>query len=51
MANLLRESISHPDGVRSLLRGNYSSEANLIPYHKKGILTVHLHHMANHSYD
>lgn len=51
MANLLRETISRPDEVRSLLRGLYSSEADLIPDHKQGTLTVQLHHLANHSYD
>ena len=51
MANLLRETISRPDEARSLLRGIYSSEADLIPDHEQGTLTVQLHHMANRSYD
>jgi len=51
MANLLRETISRPDEVRSLLRGNYSSEADLIPDYERGTLTVKLHYLANHSYD
>ena len=51
MANLLRETITRPDEVRSLLRGIYSSEANLIPDVEQGTLTVQLHHLANHSYD
>ncbi len=51
MANLLQETLSRPDEVRSLLRGIYSSEADLIPNHELGILTVQLHHLANHSYD
>ena len=51
MANLLRETLSRPDEVRSLLRAIYSSEADLIPDHEQGTLTVQLHHLANRSYD
>ena len=51
MANLLRETITRPDEVRSLLRGIYSSEADLIPDYEQGTLMVKLHHLANHSYD
>ncbi len=51
MANLLRETISHPDEARSLLRALYTSDADLLPDYKKGILTVRLHHMANRSSD
>jgi hypothetical protein len=51
MANLLRETLSRPDEVRSLLRAIYSSEADLIPDHERGTLTVQLHHLANRSYD
>ena len=51
MANLLREETSQPDNVRSLLRGLYSSEADLIPDHEQGTLTVQLHHQANRSMD
>jgi hypothetical protein len=47
MANLLRETMSHPDEARSLLRALYQSDADLLPDHKEGILTVRLHHMAN----
>jgi hypothetical protein len=47
MANLLRETMSHPDEARSLLRALYNSDADLLPDHKEGILTVRLHHMAN----
>lgn len=50
MANLLREKTSQPDNVRSLLRGLYSSEADLIPDYEKGTLTVQLHHLANRSF-
>ena len=51
MANLLRETLSRPDEVRSLLRAIYSSEADLIPDHEQGTLMVQLHHLANRSYD
>jgi prepilin-type processing-associated H-X9-DG protein len=51
MANLLRETLSRPDEVRSLLRAIYSSEADLIPDHEQGTLTVQLHHLANRSYE
>ncbi len=51
MVNLLREKTSQPDNIRSLLRGLYSSEADLIPDHERGTLTVQLHHQANRSLD
>ncbi|MFW5442695.1 MAG: putative transposase, partial [Methylococcaceae bacterium] len=51
MANLLRETLIRPDEVRSLLRAIYSSEADLIPDHEQGTLTIQLHHLANQSYD
>lgn len=51
MANLLREEASQPDNVRSLLRGLYNSEADLIPDHDENTLTVQLHHQANRSFD
>jgi hypothetical protein len=49
MASILREKISHPDDVRSLLRAIYDAEADLLPDEEKGILTVRLHHLANRS--
>ena len=51
MANLLREEVSQPDNIRSLLRGLYNSEADLIPDHERDTLTVQLHHQANRSFD
>jgi hypothetical protein len=51
MANQLRETISRPDEARSLLRALYASDADLLPDHKEGTLTVRLHHMANRSSD
>ena len=51
MANLLRETMSHPDEARGLLRALYTSDADLLPDHNSGTLTVRLHHMANRSSD
>ena len=51
MANLLRETLTRPDEVRRLLRAIYCGEADLIPDHEKGTLTIRLHHLANRSYD
>ena len=47
MANILRESLAHPDEARTLLRALYQSEADLLPEPEAGTLTVRLHHMAN----
>ncbi len=47
MANLLRETMTHPDESRSLLRALYKSDADLLPDANEGTLTVRLHHMAN----
>lgn len=46
MANGLRDSLSHPDEARSLLRALYTSEADLLPDYAHKTLTVRLHHMA-----
>ena len=51
MANLLRETLTRPDEVRRLLRAIYYGEADLIPDHEKGTLTIRLHHLADRSYD
>jgi len=51
MANQLRETIIRPDEARSLLRMLYTSDADLLPDHKEGTLTVRIHHMANRSSD
>ena len=51
MANQLRETISRPDEARSLLRMLYTSDADFLPDHKEGILTVRLHHMTNRAFD
>jgi hypothetical protein len=49
MANALRETISHQDEARSLLRALYASAADLVPDYQEKTLTVRLHHMATHS--
>ena len=47
MANSLRESMSHPDEARTLLRALYQTEADLLPDLEKQTLTIRLHHLAN----
>ena len=47
MANIVRETITHPDEARTLLRALYQTEADLLPDPEAGTLTVRLHHMAN----
>lgn len=51
MAHILRERMSRNDDARSLIRAVYRTEADLLPDHEKGILTVRLHHLANRSSD
>jgi hypothetical protein len=47
MANSLRDNMSHPDEVRTLLRALYKTEADLLPDLKTQTLTIRLHHLAN----
>jgi len=47
MANSLRENMSHPDEVRTLLRALYKTEADLLPDLETQTLTIRLHHLAN----
>lgn len=47
MANSCRESMSHPDEVRTLLCALYKTEADLLPDLEKQTLTVRLHHSAS----
>jgi hypothetical protein len=49
MANVCRQTMSHSDEARSLLRAIYSSEADLLVSSENKTLTVQLHHLANHS--
>jgi len=51
MANSLREHLSHPDEARSQLQALYKTEADILPDHEAGTLTVRLHHSANASTD
>ena len=51
MTHVLRDVLSRPDDVRSLLRAIYNNEADLLPDHEAGTLTVRLHHLANRSSD
>jgi len=53
MANSLREQdkMSRPDEARSLLKTLYQTEADILPDHEAGTLTVRLHHSANASTD
>ena len=53
MANSLREQdkMSRPDEARTLLQALYKTEADLLPDHETGTLTVRLHHSANASTD
>ncbi len=51
MANSLRESLTHPDEARTLLRALYTTEADLLPDLERKTLTVRLHHLAQQSSD
>lgn len=51
MTHVLRDVMSRNDDARSLLRAIYSNEADLLPDHDAGTLTVRLHHLANRSSD
>ena len=48
MANVCRQTMSHSDEARSLLRAIYSTEADLLVNSENKTLTVQLHHLANH---
>jgi len=51
MALQLRETMSRADDARSLLRGLYATEADLLPDESNATLTVRLHHQASASAD
>ncbi len=51
MTHVLREKLSRFDDGRALVRALYANEADLVPDHQAGTLTVTLHHLANHSTD
>jgi lipopolysaccharide biosynthesis regulator YciM len=49
MVNILRETMSRSDDARKLLQAIYTTDADLVPDLEKNILTVRLHHLANHT--
>jgi len=51
MANVLRETLSHSDEARCLLRALYTTEVDLLPNHKQKTLIVRLHHLAQRASD
>jgi hypothetical protein len=51
MANILRDTMSHPDEARRLLAALYETEADIRPDESSKTLTVSLHHMPTHSAD
>lgn len=46
MANILRETMTKTDEIRTVLRALYSSEADILPDYATRTLTVRLHHSA-----
>lgn len=48
MVNIARQTMSHQDEARSLLRSLYATEADILPDHEEKKLTVRLHQPANH---
>jgi len=51
MANVLRETMSHSDEARCLLRALYTTEVDLLPNHEQKTLTVRLHHLGQRTSD
>jgi predicted nucleic acid-binding Zn-ribbon protein len=51
MAQMAREKMSREDDARSLLRGLYRTEVDLLPDENAATLTVRVHHQANHCAD
>ena len=47
MANIVRHTLRRQDDARSLLRGLYAMEADILPDHEAKTLTVRLHQPAN----
>ena len=47
MVNTVRQTMSHLDEARSLLRSLYATEADILPDYEGGKLTVRLHQPAN----
>ena len=51
MTHTLRDKLSRSDDARALVRALYADDADIVPDYQAGILTVTLHHLANHSTD
>jgi len=51
MVHVLRDQMAKHDEARSLLRGLYRTEADLLPDYQAGTLRVRLHHQANRATD
>jgi hypothetical protein len=51
MVHVLRDHMAKHDDARSLLRGLYRTEADLLPDYQAGTLRVCLHHQANRATD
>lgn len=51
MANVLRETMSHSDEARCLLRALYTTEVDLLPNYEQKTLIVRLHHLAQRASD
>lgn len=51
MVHVLRDQMAKHDDARSLLRGIYSTAADLLPDYQAGTLRVRLHHQANRATD
>ena len=51
MVHVLRDQMAKHDEARSLLRGIYRTEADLLPDYQAGTLRVRLHHQANRTTD
>ena len=51
MAGLIKDTMAHPDEARHLLRAIYDTEADILPNPQQKILTIRLHHLAQHCAD
>ena len=47
MVSIVRDSMSRSENARSLIEAIYTTEVDLIPNEKEGILKVRLHQLAN----
>jgi hypothetical protein len=47
MTNIIREDLKHPNEARSLLKGLYKLEADILPNYETKQLTVRLHSMGS----